>query len=249
MKLLLDFGNSRLKWGTIGLDEKKLQVSEAIDYSHDGLHEKITKTVSILPYPQCETIHAVSVLGEEFNTEFARFVSKQYGLQAIFYHSQKEAFDVTLAYADPKAYGADRYAALIAAAQYDKGAKIIIDAGTAITIDAINAKNIHLGGLIFPGITAMYSALNQADGIGDGISPTNVEYLCNTTKSAVYSGSVLCVRHGIENIVKEITNQLDDEVVILLTGGGASVLMDEPSHQYVFSHDLVLRGVLAMQRF
>lgn len=247
MKLLIDFGNSRVKWASLELAEK-IDPGDAINHQGDSLEKKIRNIIRALPIQSCSEIHAASVLGDKFNTAFMQVVLDEFNVQTKFYCSQKNAFNVTLAYANPTTYGADRYAALIAAAHIEKGSKIIIDVGTAVTIDVINGDNVHLGGLIFPGLAPMCSALNKAEGIGHDILPTKIEYLCNTTQSAVYSGSVLCLRHGIEGILKNITSKINSEIMLLLTGGGAKILLEESGHNYVFHNHLVLKGVEIMQR-
>lgn len=246
MKLLIDFGNSRVKWGSLDVDES-LQFGGAINYHGESLDQKICNIVAGLPIHLCCEINAVSVLGEKFNHAFMQNVLNEFHVQTIFHFSQNNAFNVKLAYADPTTYGADRYAALIAAAHTEEGAKIIVDAGTAVTIDAITKDHIHLGGVIFPGLSAMCSALDSADGIGKFVSSTNIEYLSKTTQSAVYSGSALCLHHGIEGIVREIMKTMGGKAVILLTGG-ASNLLKELANDYVMRPHLVLTGIGIMQR-
>lgn len=247
MKLLIDFGNSYVKWAS--LDQAgSMQIGAAIDHRGYSGDEKLPHIIAGLPIHLCREINAVSVLGENFNSAFSHVVLSEFSIQSKFYYSQKNAFDVELAYDDPITYGADRYAALIAAAHTEVGAKIIVDIGTAVTIDAINADNVHLGGVIFPGLESMYSALNKADGIGVVASQNSIKYLNKTTQSAVYSGSALCLRHGVEGIVSEISHMFDENVIVLVAGGGAESVLKENIENYVLRRDLVLLGVEIMQR-
>ena len=247
MKLLIDFGNSRCKWAT--LDNKQLQVGSAISYTDKNTSAEVEQIVASLPLQACKELHAVSVLADSFNQEFAKHLQSSANVQVTFHASQCEAFGIRLAYADPTSYGADRYAALVAAHHAGDGAKIIVDCGTAVTVDAIDDQGTHLGGLIIPGVDLMCSMLTektQVTATTDIRQP--IEIFNATTQNAVYSGSTLCLRHGLRSIIDQIRTELAGQVSVFITGGATDTLVDKNIEQTVMRPELVLEGLEIMQR-
>lgn len=246
MKLLIDFGNSRCKWAQ--LDNGRLQSSRAQTYVGNDVREKVENIITVLPVMECEQIHVVSVLGAEFDRQFAQHVAAVSNAPVTQYESLRDAFGIRLAYTDPGSYGADRYAALVAAYHSGRGSKIIVDCGTAVTVDAIDSGGKHLGGLIMPGVELMCSMLaEKASGISETNTQISVEYLNATTHDAVVSGSTLCLRHGLHSIIATMQKKLDQNVSIFATGGARAALLELKQDQYIERPDLVLEGLQIMQ--
>ena len=246
MKLLIDFGNSRCKWAL--LDNEGLSPSGIIDYQQQARSNRKQYVIERLPINQANQIDCVSVLGEVFDQAFTSTMRDEFSSSAYFHYSQVDNYGIRLAYADPSSYGSDRYACLIAVAR-EPGAKIIVDVGTAVTIDAMDADNVHLGGLIFSGSDLMSRALSaRATGIEEIGDPQKVEYLNNTTAQSVYSGGLLSQAHAIHSIVNTIKASLFTPVKIFITGGGADNVVRYVDHDYLCRPNLVLEGLQLMQR-
>lgn len=246
MKLLIDFGNSRCKWATS--ENGCLQSGAAEVY--DGTHTPavIENLMARLPIQQSRQIHVVSVLGSEFDQEFVQQVAGHAEVEIIHYVSQREAFGVRLVYDDPASYGADRYAALVAAYHSGEGAKIVVDCGTAVTVDAINEQGMHLGGLIIPGVELMCSMLAEnTTGISRSDAITGVEYLNTSTHDSVVSGSTLCLRHGLHSIIAKIQQKIEQHASIYVTGGASTAIIEMENDQIFERPDLVLEGLQIMQ--
>ena len=218
------------------------------EYAGDNVAQIVENLIAELPLQHCKQVHAVSVLGADFDREFAEQVGREAGISVAYYNSQPDAFGIRLAYANPKTYGADRYAALVAAHNSGDGAKIIVDCGTAVTIDAIESNGTHLGGLIIPGIELMCSVLSEnTTGIPVVDFGDAAEFLNNNTHDAVVSGSTLCLQQGLRSIIAKIEQQLASSASIYITGGARRVLA-EFSHNRLFERpDLVLEGLHIIQ--
>ncbi|MFK8027677.1 MAG: type III pantothenate kinase [Gammaproteobacteria bacterium] len=243
MKLLIDFGNSRVKWACF--DGQDVIDAKAYSYENEDITQRVNDVAEQIDTDSVQEIHAVSVLGESFNQAFHARLNKHANISTQFYVSQLNKFGVTLAYADPLSYGADRYAALIAAHDKSDNATIVIDCGTATTIDAIDKSGKHLGGLIIPGITLMCSSLaSKASGINMPNTTNSVQLLSDNTLDAVYSGSALVLRHGVSAIVSEMTSEINQQVSIYVTGGESHHLA---SSSYIDCPHLVLDGLRIMQ--
>jgi type III pantothenate kinase len=245
MKLLIDVGNSRCKWAC--LDNQDLLDASAYAYKSEDLMHRVREVVEQICFDSVQEIHAVSVLGDTFDKEFCAQSKKLHGIETKFYKSQSDNFGVTLAYAEPLSYGPDRYAALVAAHRKMPGAKIIIDGGTATTIDVIDADGKHLGGLIIPGVKLMCSALvEKASGISMAKQINSTQLFNDNTADAVYSGSVLALSHGVRGIIEEIVSNINQDVTVCVTGG-ESEMIGLTNWGYVHCPNLVLEGLLIMQ--
>lgn len=242
MKVLVDFGHSRCKWALLADDG----LQDVQFYSYGG-KEPVQCIVEILQLFALRTeIHVVSVLGERFNQEFAKKAHDLFQVKVHFYFSRAEKYEVLLSYAQPGRYGADRYAALLAAHFAFNGKKIVVDCGTAITVDAIDQQGVHLGGVIIPGVELMSSALaEKATGIEISNQVESAECLSTDTQSAVYSGSLLSLRYGLPGIIDEIQQRIGQASVIA-SGGAAAALLNLPDERYIERPNLVLEGIKIM---
>ena len=245
MKLLVDFGNSRCKWAL--LNGRARSEPQSYRYTFKTAAQSIEKLLQLMPVQAPAEMHAVSVLGESFNREFSCRLKHAAGIDSKFHAAQSLAFGVRLAYSRPAMYGADRYAALIAAHTLYQGAKIILDCGTATTVDAIDARGRHMGGLIMPGVNLMARMLAQKTAnIELPEDKGSIKLLCSTTQDAVWSGSVLSLRYGLAGMIKDIQHMLDENALVLVTGGEKS-LLDLTREQYIIRPDLVLEGLQILQ--
>ncbi|MDW3094088.1 MAG: type III pantothenate kinase [Gammaproteobacteria bacterium] len=245
MKLLFDFGNTCCKWAY--LENQQLQKVTAYSYKSESSADRVHEVINHVPFATVKEIHAVSVLGGNFEQKFCSQVLKLSEIETKFHLSKLNGFGVLLAYSDPLSYGADRYAALVAAHHKMPGAKIIVDCGTATTIDVIDKQGQHLGGLIIPGVELMCSALvKKASGISTE-KQTNLTHLFNdNTADAFYSGSVLTHRYGVCAIIEEIQHEIGQHATILITGG-QSDMISHAIEQYLDCPNLVLEGLAIMQ--
>jgi type III pantothenate kinase len=245
MKLLIDFGNSRCKWACLN-NQDALKVNAYAYKSADNIR-RAEEVVEKISFDLIEEIHAVSVLGDTFDKAFDVRANSLAGITTKFHVSQANSFGVTLAYANPLTYGADRYAALVAAYHKVPGAKIVIDCGTATTVDVVDSNGKHLGGLIIPGIQLMCSALaNKASGITMPKSANSTQLFNDNTADAVYSGSALVHSHGLCAIIEDIVGKINQDVTVYVTGGESDTI-GLASSEYVDCPGLVLEGLQIMQ--
>lgn len=230
-------------------DGNSQRPASAFAYSDKDATQKRDAVLAKLPLQQCSEIHAVSVLGSNFNHELTNHIVATSDIDVKFYVAQNHAFGIQLAYSDPSTYGADRYAALVAAQHAVLGAKVVVDCGTAVTIDGIDAQGIHRGGLILPAVALMCTALVENTQEISHLSTRNsVQYFNNNTQDAIFSGSTLCLRHGLPSIIAEVKKLLGSDATIFITGGAASSLIEVNDAQYNVHPDLVLEGIAIMQK-
>ena len=153
-------------------------------------------------------------------------------------------------YAEPAKLGADRWAALIAAWQHTKRATVVVNAGTAITIDALDEKGKFLGGSIMPGLHLMHESLSSNAAqlkVGEGIS----HQFPNTTQDAIATGSLNAVAGAIGIMLKRLEKHSGWLPKLILSGGDANKVADALKlnlKQVIITENLVLQGLVLLEK-
>ena len=144
MILLIDVGNTRLKWGW--LDGAHLSEQRAVVH-RDTEPESWSKDV-FDPARRPSRVLAANVAGEAMAWNLHRFSQQAYGLEPEFITPTRSFHELTNGYLNPALLGADRWLAVIGAWNLAHTALCVVDAGTAVKVDSVNAHGQHLGGLI-----------------------------------------------------------------------------------------------------
>jgi len=157
MKLLIDVGNSRVKWafgtaaGFVALGETPHNEAEDLCALLDAAYAP-------------GEIRVANVAGAEAAVRVAARLQEHFGVAPVFARSAACGAGVRNGYADPSQLGVDRWLAICAAFARYRAPVCVVDAGTATTIDVVSGSGEHQGGLILPGITLMQSALLGSTG-------------------------------------------------------------------------------------
>jgi type III pantothenate kinase len=115
----------------------------------------------------------------------------------------------------------------------------IVDCGTAIAIDLIDANGNHQGGLISPGLTLMRKSLVEGTEALQFHETDYVFGLANFTEAAIYSGTLSAAAGLIEHVL----TRLPYTIQLILTGGDAQFIAQQLKGKPVIDTDLVLRGL------
>ncbi len=142
--MLIDCGNTALKWQL--WQAQQLRSSGALLYRSNWMQSLQQLLNDVTP----ESCYVTSVLDQSRQQLLEDCITQQ-NLSYIRYRSAASALGVTSAYTDPDSLGDDRWLALLAAAELAPAGSLIIDAGSAITLDLLSAEGTHLGGAIIPG--------------------------------------------------------------------------------------------------
>ncbi|MEP7042866.1 MAG: type III pantothenate kinase [Dokdonella sp.] len=237
MKLLIDFGNTRLKWAT--LTQGRLQAGGVFAHLERPLATALRSEWTGLH--RVDAVLVASVVGVTREDELAACVRERFQIDAQFLRSPAAALGVHNAYAEPARLGLDRFLGLVALQAARPRAQVLVSVGTALTIDALAADGIHHGGLILASPRVMREALLGATarvGTFDGLwreMPAN-------TADAVFAGSLYAAAGAIDRFRSAASRRIGAAPALLLTGGGAEELEPLlPDAERV--HDLVLRGL------
>ena len=140
MTVLVDIGNTRIKWATLSAG-KLVRRGSAVH--RDSLDAAVAAFAAELPARS--RIVAANVAGERMAARLATLVAQRPGTTLTFVATAAEQFGVRCAYEEPSRLGVDRWVAVLAAYHAARGAACAIDAGTAVTFDAVDSAGTHLG--------------------------------------------------------------------------------------------------------
>jgi len=245
MILLVDIGNSQIKWTTI--KSKVLADSENFARPKAGIKAALNKAWKSLD--GITAVFVSNVAGEKIAAQLTEWVEKQWQLTPVFIKSEKRRFGVTNAYDQPETLGIDRWLAIIAGRQHAKEVTCIIDCGTAITIDIVTEKGQHQGGLILPGLSLMKQMLtDNTDALTDATQESEFKLLATNTHSAIQAGTLYMVTATLENLINDLQQNFKNEIRFLITGGDADELIQLLPQPLIHEADLVLKGLAQYAR-
>jgi len=183
MKLLIDAGNTRVKWRLVGADTVVNSGFVALDAS-DPFNDLRAWSGDI------ERIAVSTVISEDRRHHLQVQLEALCAAPIVFHWAEHARGGLVNAYAETQRMGADRWHAMYGAWCAGSGGFAVVDAGSAITIDYVADSGVHLGGYILPGKQMMLRSLRQdAARIGFDISDAQAgEPGASTTE---------CVQHGL----------------------------------------------------
>jgi type III pantothenate kinase len=236
VKLLLDIGNTRLKWAW--WDQALKSGGARVHAGHSP--QAVLEALDLELKPA--ELWVASVAAPELRAAVEGWARTRWGLAPHWVSSDTAACGVRNAYAQPARLGVDRWLAMIAAYRRTRGAVFVVDAGTALTIDVVDARGQHRGGLIAPGLDTQRQSLQrgtQVRAIDPGLGP---EWLASDTDTAVSWGTL----HGVLGLIERVYAAISLEhaaITMILTGGDAPVLQALLAAPSVLAPDLVLEGL------
>ncbi len=245
MILLIDIGNSRLKWA--------VAVNGRINTGKPIYHQKGQLDCAFLMnewerLDQPIKVIISNVAGQRIADSITDLVQQLWQQVPFFTQSVTQQFGVRNGYDNPSQLGVDRWVALLAAAHHYPLPACIIDCGSAITIDVIDATGLHLGGLIAPGIYTMKQSIIQGTSQINDIQEDTPIGLSGDTATAVNSGILLS---GVGLIEQAIANEIKNNKIglksLLLCGGDAEIISARLKYSVTIDQDLIFKGLLILR--
>lgn len=149
-------------------------------------------------------------------------------------------------YDDPGAVGADRIVNAVAAGRYHGFPAIIVDIGTATTVEAVNGEGCYLGGAI---LTGLYVALEALVSRTAKLPSVDLEeaaphVIATNTPDSIRSGFIYGYAGAIDSLIRRSREELGaDDVRVIATGGPAGVIVPHCREIQEFDPDLTLKGL------
>lgn len=247
MILLIDVGNTRLKWQVRHAQARHedAPLAQGREITADFSAEGFAKAFPWETWP-CTRVVVSSVasamLGQSLQTRFALR-----GLPCLWLLPPAQGFGIVNAYEPPHALGPDRFAALVAVQRLGLGPCVVVSVGTALTADMLTAQGCFLGGAIAPGPTLMRTALAQGTARVASVAWAVAPQTPVDTGSAVGQGIALALRGVVEGMHDRMREALgatqNARPVTVLTGGARAVLRPFLSGEVHEVEDLVLDGL------
>ncbi len=237
MNLLIDAGNTRIKWALTDGERWLHSGTLAVGQSNE-LEQIFPGSLGKFRVDSQNTqIWVSNVAGEEV-AQHIRNIG--IGPQPEFILARKAQCGVRNGYSSAAQLGSDRWAALIAAWHLVRGECLVVCCGTATTIDTLSTQGEFLGGLILPGVDLMQSSLCNATA---QLKPAQGKYtqLPSNTADALLSGAIQASCGAIERQHALLGNS---GASVLLGGGAAAQLQEFLNLPSQMVDNLVLQGLL-----
>jgi type III pantothenate kinase len=243
MILVIDVGNTRLKWAWLtstGLSDQQAVV-------HRDTKPAIWTSALFKSGQTPSRVLVSNVAGPDMGKTLNRLAKKTFRVDAEFITAAGEFQGLTNGYLDPSLLGADRWLALIGAWTKARTALCVVDAGTAVKVDSVDSGGHHQGGLIAPGIHMMREALmNKTSDIAKAASnssPSLAGVLANNTIAAVSRGAVFALAGMADRAAEVIEQSTGTTPKLFITGGDASMITGTMRSHGQIVPDLVLQGL------
>lgn len=233
-----DVGNTRCKWRVLS-EEKILRSGQFV---HRQGFDDLVLT------PKVDRARVVSVASPNVLERLTRRL-REAGLKVEIATSNAVACGVVNGYEVPSRLGVDRWLAIIAGYKQVQKPVLIVDAGTALTVDFVDAAGLHLGGYILPGATLMRSSLlSSTEGVRFDMSQREQSLGWGRNTCVAVDAGVLAAQVGVVVVAAyEANRQLGRDFAILLTGGDAEIikthLPNDIGHKVELVPGLVLDGL------
>ena len=266
--LLIDIGNTRVKWARL-VDGKmsKQQASANAGWSADDYARRVIgrgwaasarrtrRSDGVGAGAEADTdalttdrIVVSSVAGDEVNRSLTEAARKASAPTPEFVTSERKAAGITTDYIDPWRLGVDRFVAAIGAHHLSSGQPVcVVSIGTAMTVDLVDGSGRHHGGAIVPGPALMVSSLlTQTNGIrrrAKGGPNGTSGMFAKSTRNAICEGARYAAAGVIDRALEEARILLGNKPLVLLTGGGAADIKPLIRSTCVSLPDLVLHGL------
>ncbi len=235
MDLLLDVGNTRLKWGLHDADGWQGQGAVLLS-ALDGFVDVLAG------FGPLRRVLGANVAGATVGGRLTAFLAAR-GLTAEWIRPQSEGFGVRNAYLDPARLGVDRWAALVGARALHGAAALVVTSGTATTADVLDGDGVFQGGVILPGLDLMRMSLAR-DTAQLPYIDGRFEATPRRTADAIVTGCLHAQLGAIERMFRLVAHE--PGALCLLNGGAAASLAPRLECPLMVVDNLVLEGIAHM---
>ena len=243
MILVIDVGNTRLKWAW--LTSTGLSDQQAI--LHRGAKPGMWRAALFESGQKPTRVLCSNVAGPNMARTLSRLAKKAFRVEIEFINAAAEFQGLTNGYLNPNLLGSDRWLALIGAWTKARSALCVVDVGTAVKVDSVDAAGRHLGGLIVPGIHMMREALmSKTSDIAEAAehsTPSLAGVLANNTIGAVSRGAVFALAGLADRSAEIIEQSTGVKPKLFITGGDAALITGTMRTKGEIVPDLVLQGL------
>jgi type III pantothenate kinase len=238
MILCIDAGNSRVKWGWHdGAGWASIATVSLIEFAATSDHVNPFSITHEAP----ERIVISNVAGEGAHQLLVNWTSI-FDAEPLWVRAEPECCGVRNRYERPEVLGPDRWAALIAARAIHNGASLVVNAGTATTVDMLAADGTFLGGAILPGVELMRFVLHEHT----GRLPMHEGKYSDAPRNTIDAIETGC-RHAQAGAVERmyrVFREVAPAPLCIVAGGAGRTLVDQLTMPRRYVENLVLDGLV-----
>lgn len=236
--LLLDVGNSRVKWALVQAAEWLAEGAAAHDQTGRLLQEWDR-------FPPPAKVIAANVAGGQQARPISSYWQAR-NVPLVWVRASRASAGVRNLYQQPEQLGSDRWAALIGAWARTHGACLVVSAGTAVTIDALNGAGEFIGGMILPGRRLMQASLASGTHALEDFAGHVVDFP-RSTADAISSGIASALACSVHSAWQRLAAASAAPPPCILTGGDAGWLAGQLQIGVIIAPRLVLEGLLIIE--
>ena len=244
MLLVMDIGNTRIKWAKVGADGGLQELQSC-------LNTEIVASVLKRALKGVKKALIANVAGEAVAQQVLEFMPQS--AQVVFIAPQPQACGVLNKY-QANSLGADRWAAMVAAWHMHKQPTIVVNAGTAITIDALardaaTKGGVFVGGTIMPGLRMMQEALSANTAQLKTTLEGKVGAFPTNTQDAMRTGCLNAIVGAINVMMQQLEKHSAYLPRLIISGGDANKIAEALNphiKRVIIVENLVLQGLVLL---
>ena len=246
MLLVADVGNSQTSFGLF--EGEKLAVhwraETRLAWTEDELASLLMPLLASIGKSLTNVSRfAVASVVPGVDAAFRTFATRYLDLEAFFVDGATD-FGGTLDIKTPSELGADRVANAAYAVKYLKLPAIVVDVGTATTLDVVDEQRRYRGGAILPGLRMSALVLGQRTARLPVIAPRIPKRaIGRDTVESLESGLVLGYADGLAGLVQRMQKELGTDATVVLTGGSGAVFAESFGRVVPYIAELTLEGI------
>ncbi|NDE33287.1 MAG: type III pantothenate kinase [Gammaproteobacteria bacterium] len=239
--LLIDVGNSRIKWAVE--DDQGLHLGKPFDLALESLHEALQAAWGDLTPP--EAVALSNVAGAIVESLIIAWIRSTWQREVFIAKTLAEAEGIINGYREPQTLGVDRWLGLLGLQSVTSLPAMIVDCGTAITIDILDPLGRHQGGYIAPGLQTMAAALTaNTHALKSLLLPAIVRSSPEReTAGGIAAGCLLAAVGLIERVYHQESQRADGPFSMILIGGDADRIAPHLKAPFRIDQTLILRGL------
>lgn len=233
MNLIIDIGNTAAKIAVIDGDQTVFSTVQ---------EELNTSTLNTILQNHPSVSQAILSTTRHPDKQIETYLDRQ--VDHFIRFDNRTPVPLTNRYDTPETLGSDRIAAAVGAwALAPDQELLIVDLGSAITLDRVNSAGEYLGGNISPGMAMRFASLHQlTDRLPLCTTPNTYNPTSRSTRSAIESGVVLGIIHEIEGYIDHLREERSS-IIIFFTGQDANYFADNVKKPIFVVRDLVTKGL------
>jgi len=244
MKIFIELGNTTLKLAV--LEKERYQFLGSENY-HTDVQNSFNELFDH-NFDNVSNVYVCSVASADLNAALTQYIHQTFQIYPTFLATQPESCGLVCGYDRFESLGVDRWMAMIGACAHSSQPTIIVDAGTALTVDMVIDKK-HQGGFIVPGLGLMKQSLfdRTAIPIVTDTQPTVVtELLAKDTGRAITGGTLFMLSAFLNTLADNLEEETGLRFRYIGTGGDFETLNPMLDKHFEVIPDLTLIGMVEM---